>query len=188
MPNLTIIIGSTRPGRVALPVANWFTEIAIEQGSFDVRVADLAELNLPLMDEPQHPLFQQYVHEHTKQWSALVKSSDAFVAVSPEYNHGYAAPLKNALDYLHAEWNYKPIGFVSYGGVSGGTRGVSQIKSVVATLKMTPLTESVIVPNIAQHLDDQGHFAGNDGLRLSALGMLAELARMEQALRPLRQS
>jgi NAD(P)H-dependent FMN reductase len=186
MPTLTIIIGSTRPGRAGLPIANWFADQARAQGGFDVQIADLAELALPFMDEAQHPLFRQYDHDHTKKWSALVDGSDAFVIVSPEYNHGYAAPIKNAIDYLHAEWYYKPVGFVSYGGVSGGTRAVGQLKSIVAALKMTPLTESVIIPNHSQHLDESGVFQSNDGLNFSALGMLAELAKMEAALRPLR--
>jgi len=186
MPTLTIVIGSTRPGRSALPIATWFAEQARAHGGFDVQIADLAELNLPLMDEPMHPLFQQYSHDHTKNWSALVAKSDAFVFVSPEYNHSYAAPIKNAIDYLHAEWYYKPVGFVSYGGVSGGTRAVGALKPVVAALKMTPLTESVIIANHAQFMSETGEFQGNDGTNFAALGMLAELAKMEAALRPLR--
>ncbi len=119
MPRLTIVIASTRPGRVGLPVARWFEAQAIAHGGFDVEVADLAELKLPLMDEPNHPRLHTYVHQHTRDWSALVDASDAFVFVMPEYNNGYTAPLKNAIDYLHDEWFYKPVGLVSYGGVAG---------------------------------------------------------------------
>jgi len=186
MPTLTIVVGSTRPGRSSLPISLWFAERARAHGGFDVQVADLAELDLPLMNEPMHPLFQQYSHDHTKEWSTLVAGSDAFVFVSPEYNHSFGAPLKNAIDYLHVEWYYKPVGFVSYGGVAGGTRAVGALKPVVSALKMTPLTESVILSNHAQFINEDGEFQGNDGVNLAALGMLNELAKMEAALRPLR--
>ena len=104
MPTLTIVIASTRPGRAGLPIAQWFIARARDHGGFDVVVADLAELRLPLLDEPSHPRLRQYTHQHTKDWSATVERSDAFVFVTAEYNHGYPAPLKNAIDYLHFEW------------------------------------------------------------------------------------
>ena len=139
MPRLTIIIGSTRPGRAGLPIATWFADRARSHGGFDVAVVDLAELDLPLLDEPEHPRLRRYVHEHTKAWSACVDAADAVVMVTPEYNHGYPAALKNAIDYLHEEWQDKPVAFVSYGGISAGTRAVQQLKQVVTTLKMLPV-------------------------------------------------
>src|SRR5579884_3827491 len=145
-PKLMIILASTRPGRVGEPIARWFEQTAREQGSFDVEFVDLAALNLPFMDEPNHPRFKKYAHQHTKDWSAKVESADAFVFVMPEYNYGITAPLKNAIDYLHQEWQYKPVGFVSYGGVSAGTRAVQMIKQVVTTLKMIPVSEAVSIP------------------------------------------
>ena len=110
MPKLSIIIASTRPGRVGVPVAEWFRDRALEHDGFDVDVVDLAAVNLPLFDEPNHPRFRQYVHQHTKDWSAIVDESDAFVFVMPEYNYGFNAAIKNAIDYLHHEWTYKPVG------------------------------------------------------------------------------
>src|SRR5262249_42315594 len=103
MPRLMIVIASTRPGRVGLPVAEWFTAVAEEHSSFDIDVADLAEINLPFMDEPKHPRLREYQHDHTRAWSSRVDRADAFVFVHPEYNFGMTAPLKNALDYLHHE-------------------------------------------------------------------------------------
>ncbi|HEX5299265.1 MAG TPA: NADPH-dependent FMN reductase, partial [Streptosporangiaceae bacterium] len=103
-PVLQVIIGSTRPGRVGKPVADWIIERARARGEFEVVVSDLAEINLPMFDEPNHPRFHQYVHQHTKDWSAIVARSDAFVFVIPEYNYGFNAATKNALDYLNAEW------------------------------------------------------------------------------------
>ena len=131
MPTLQIIIASTRPGRVGEPVADWFSARARQHGGFELDVVDLAELALPFMDEPNHPRLRRYEHQHTKDWSARVDAADAFVFVTPEYNHSYNAPLKNAIDYLHQEWEYKPVGFVSYGGVAAGTRAVQALKQVV---------------------------------------------------------
>ncbi len=185
MPVLRIVIASTRPGRVGLPVAEWFTSVARDHRGFDVEVTDLAELDLPFMDEPKHPRFGDYQHQHTKDWSAAVAASDAFVFVHPEYNHGYTAPLKNAIDYLHAEWQHKPVGFVSYGGVAAGTRAVQQLKQVATVLKLLPITEAVNIPFVAQFLDD-GAIAPNDVMVQAAVAMLDELVRVEAALRPLR--
>jgi NAD(P)H-dependent FMN reductase len=110
-----IVIASTRPGRVGLPIAEWFRDHAADHGGWELDVADLAELDLPLMDEPNHPRLQRYEHAHTIAWSERVAAADAFVIVMPEYNHSFTAPLKNALDYLHVEWQHKPVGLVSYG-------------------------------------------------------------------------
>ena len=185
-PVLQIVIASTRPGRVGLPVATWFAGVARDQGDFEVEVVDLAEVALPLFDEPGHPIARQYLHPHTVAWSETVDRADAFVFVIPEYNHSYNAAIKNALDYLHGEWNHKPVGFVSYGGVAAGTRAMTALKPVVAALRMVPVVEAVNVPFVAQFIDDEGRFVPNDVLSFGAAGMLAELARVEAALRPLR--
>jgi NAD(P)H-dependent FMN reductase len=186
-PTLQIIIASTRPGRVGLPVAEWLRDRALEQGAFDVEVVDLAEVNLPFLDEPNHPRFRQYTHQHTKDWSATIDRADAFVFVMPEYNYGFNAPLKNAIDYLHHEWQYKPVGFVSYGGVSAGTRAVQMIKQVVTTLKMVPLSEAVSIPFVRQFIDEDGAVQANEVMETAATAMLDELARWVGALQPLRE-
>jgi NAD(P)H-dependent FMN reductase len=138
------------------------------------------------MDEPEHPRFARYVHEHTKRWSARVAAADAFVFVTPEYNHGYNAPLKNAIDYLHHEWEHKPVGFVSYGGVAAGTRAVQQLKPVVTVLRMTPLSDAVYIPWVHQHLDEERRFQPSGAMETAATAMLEALERYEAALRPLR--
>ena len=120
---LKIIIGSTRPGRSGGPVAEWFHELAARHGGFDADLVDLAEVGLPLFNEPENPSRGRYSREHTKRWGQIIAAGDAFVFVVPEYNHGYNAATKNALDYLHAEWRNKPVGFVSYGGISAGRAG-----------------------------------------------------------------
>ena len=184
-PVLRIIIGSTRPGRVGPSVAAWIAERAREHGGFDVQVTDLAELNLPLLDEPNHPRLRQYTKQHTKDWSAIVDRADAVVFVTPEYNYGYPAALKNAIDFLHSEWKDKPVGFVSYGGIAAGTRAVQQLKQVVTTLRMTPVFDSVNIPFHAQLIKD-GKFEATDLLNQAADTMLDELVRVESALHQLR--
>jgi NAD(P)H-dependent FMN reductase len=185
-PLLQIIVASTRPGRVGLPVARWFQEVADRHDAFDVEWVDLAVVGLPLLDEPNHPIARKYTQPHTIAWSETVERGDAFVIVHPEYNHSYNAAIKNALDFLHAEWNYKPVGFVSYGGISAGVRAMTALKPVVAALRMTPVIEAVNVPFVKQFIDDDGRFVPNGELELGAAGMLAELAKLEGALRPLR--
>lgn len=187
MPKLNVVVTSTRPGRVGYPVAQWFVDLAVAHGGFDVELVDLAEANLPLLDEPNHPRLGQYIHQHTKDWSASVDAADAFVFVTPEYNYGMPASLKNAIDYLHTEWQYKPVGFVSYGGVSAGTRAVQMTKQVVTTLKMTPVAEAVSIPFVSQFLDDDGVIQANEIMESSAKAMLDELLRYSNALAPLRQ-
>ena len=134
------------------------------------------------------PRLRRYTHKHTKEWSATVDAADAFVFVMPEYNYGFTAPLKNAIDFLHQEWTYKPVGFVSYGGVAAGTRAVQMLKEVVTTLKMTPLFEAVSIPFFSQFLDEEGALQANEVMEQSAEAMLGELLRMEAALRPLRKT
>lgn len=187
MSKLSVIIASTRPGRVGLPVGWWFAETAAAHGGFEVEVADLAELALPLMDEPHHPRMGQYVHAHTLRWSALVDAADAFVIVTPEYNHGPAASLLNAISYLYREWLYKPVGFVSYGGASGGMRAVEAVKPVVSRLSMVPLPEAVAIPYVGRQVADD-LFTPSLAQQGAAAGMLDELLRWTDALTGLRES
>lgn len=184
MPRLHIVIASTRPGRVGERFGRWFEGEARAHGGFDVEVVDLADVALPFFDEPNHPRLQQYVHQHTKDWSASVSAADAFVFVAPEYNHGYNAVLKNAIDFLHNEWFDKPVGFVSYGGVASGTRMVQALKPVLLSVRMVPVVESVNIPFLQQFLTEDGAVAPNDVMVASAKAMLDELARMAKKLRP----
>lgn len=187
MPHLQIIIASTRPGRQGPSVAAWMVERARAHGKFDVELVDLAAAHLPLLDEPKHPMLGQYEHEHTKAWSATIRRGDAYVLVTPEYDYTAPAALMNALQCLSREWNYKPVGFVSYGGVSGGIRGVQMTKQLVTALKMMPLPEGVILPFFAQHIDTQSRVFTPPEISTKSAGvMLDELLKWATALAPLR--
>jgi len=185
-PRLVVIIASTRPGRIGVPVAHWFMEQASAHDGFELELVDLYELDLPLLDEPNHPRLQQYTKEHTKAWSATVDAADAVVFVTAEYNHSYTAALKNAIDYLHHEWRHKPLGFVSYGGVAAGTRAMQALKPVAIALALVPIVAAVNIPFVQQFRSEDGTIVGNDVMVQAAADMLDELMTMHGALAPLR--
>lgn len=184
---LKIIIGSTRPSRKGPIIADWFLGIAKKHTDFEIEVLDLKEINLPLLDEPEHPRLQKYTHEHTKRWSKMINEADAFVVVTPEYNYGYPATLKNAFDYLFMEWQEKPMGFVSYGGISGGTRAVQGLKLPITTLGMMPLPQAVNIPYFTQYINEGGVFIGTESLEKSADLMLNKLQVWTKALKGMRE-
>jgi NAD(P)H-dependent FMN reductase len=188
MPTLQIITVSTRPSRKGPAVAAWFSSIARAHGAFEVEDVDLAEVNLPVFDEPEHPRLGKYQHEHTRRWSGIISRGDAFVFVTPEYNFGAPPSLVNALDFLFKEWAYKPAAFVSYGGVSGGLRAVQMTKQMLTALNVMPIVPAVTLPMFASRIDASGVFTSEESLDKSARTMLTELARWEAALRTLRTS
>jgi NAD(P)H-dependent FMN reductase len=187
MPHLQIFVASTRPGRKGAAVAAWFERQARGHARFDVELVDLAEVNLPLLDEPEHPRLRKYQNAHTKQWSARVEKADAFVFVTPEYNYSSPPSLLNAIDYLVVEWAYKPAAFVSYGGVSGGTRSVQMTKQLLTALRVMPIPEAVSIPFFTAFIDKTtGAFAPDEKQDKAAVVMLDELLRWTEALAVLR--
>ena len=142
MINVGIIVGSTRPGRKADAVARWVHEIAKKRTDASFEVVDIADFKLPLLDEPMPPSMGQYSHPHTKAWAAKIAAFDAFVFVTPEYNHSTSGALKNAIDFLWREWNDKAAGFVGYGG-AGGTRAVEHLRLVMAEVKVADVRAQV---------------------------------------------
>jgi NAD(P)H-dependent FMN reductase len=186
-PRLHTLICSTRPGRIGPSVAQWFHGVAGDHGKFDADLVDLAEFDLPVYDEPHHPTLRKYMHEHTKRWSASVATADAYVFVTPEYNYCPPPPFVNALDYVYREWNYKPCGFVSYGGAGGGVRAVQLEKQLVTTLKMMPMVEGVAISNVSRLLDESGALRGSDAMKNAGATMLDELLLWAEALRPVRE-
>ena len=142
MLQIAILIGSTRPGRKAEAVARWVHDIAKQRKDVTFELVDLLDYHLPLLDEPIPPGMGQYAQEHTKVWSAKIASFDAFVFVTPEYNHGIPGALKNAIDFLYREWNNKAAGFVAYGN-AGGTRSVEQLRLVMGELQVADVRAQV---------------------------------------------
>ncbi|HEY5368491.1 MAG TPA: NAD(P)H-dependent oxidoreductase [Hanamia sp.] len=188
MFQLKIVITSTRPGRKGISVTQWFIEIEKKEAAFNVEVLDLAEINLPFVDEPHHPRLQKYTKEHTKEWSKKIDETDAFVFVIPEYNYSLPPTLLNAIDFLFKEWNYKPAGLVSYGGISGGLRSAQVCKLAMTTVKTVPLFEGVSISFFEKQIDENGTFHGNE-LETKSVGiMLQELLKWAEALKPMRKN
>ncbi len=142
MIKLAIILGSTRPNRNGEAVAKWVYEVAKKRADAEFELVDIKDFNLPLLDEPIPPSIGQYSKPHTKAWSAKIDSFDAFVFVTPEYNHGTSGALKNAIDFLYREWNNKAAGFVGYGS-AGGTRAVEQLRLTMAELQIADVRAQV---------------------------------------------
>src|SRR5437588_5747258 len=144
MIKIAIILGSTRPGRNGEAVAKWVYEIAKKRTDAGFDLVDIKDFNLPLLDEPVPPILGQYSKPHTKTWAAKVASFDGFVFVTPEYNHGISGALKNAIDFLYAEWNNKAAGFVGYGS-AGGVRAVEHLRLVMAEVQVATVRSQVML-------------------------------------------
>ncbi len=144
MIKIAIIIGSTRPGRKGEAVARWAYEMARQRTDAEFELVDIKDFNLPLLDEPVPPSAGQYSQHHTKVWAAKIAQFDAYLFVTPEYNHGTSGALKNAIDYLYAEWNNKAAGFVGYGG-AGGTRAVESLRLVMGELQVADVRAQVML-------------------------------------------
>ena len=180
-----IIVGSVRPGRAGLPVARWVEKRAAEHPDFEVDFVDLVELGLPFMDEPNHPAKRAYTKPHTFAWSERVDAADAFIFVTPEYNHSYSPALANAIDFLSQEWWRKPYGVVSYGGISAGTRGITALEPVLVQLGMLRASAEVELPFVATQIVD-GVFTPTGKQAAILDKQLVELADLAESLKPLR--
>lgn len=142
MVKIAVIVGSTRPGRNGKAVADWVLEEARRRGGAEYQLVDIADFDLPLLDEPVPPSMHQYGKDHTKRWSETIDGFDGFVFVTPEYNHSTSGALKNALDFLYREWNDKAAAFVSYGS-AGGVRAVEHLRTIAAELQLADVRGQV---------------------------------------------
>jgi NAD(P)H-dependent FMN reductase len=158
MIKIQILTGSSRPGRFNIQPAQWILEQAKGRTDIEIELIDLQTVALPFLDEPQSPMQHNYEHAHTKEWSAKIADADGFIFVTPEYNHSYSPVLKNAIDYLYREWNHKPVAFISYGSLAGGSRAVEHLRTIAAELKMYDLREQIMFPNYWEHLDAEGAY------------------------------
>lgn len=188
MGKILIITGSTRPGRFNVQPANWINEIASKRDDAEYELIDIADFNLPLLDEPTPPMMRQYTKDHTKNWSKVIDEADGFIIVAPEYNHSVPGSLKNAIDFLHHEWNYKPVGFVSYGSAAGGARAVEHLRGIAGELKMYDVRDQVLISNYWNQLDEEGTFSATDEQTKSAEAMLEQVAFWANHMAPARDS
>ena len=186
MLRVGIILGSTRPGRIGEAVAKWVYENASKRTDAEYELVDIADYNLPLLDEPVPPSLGQYSKDHTKRWAAKIGSFDAFVFVTPEYNHGISGALKNAIDFLFAEWNNKAAGFVGYGSAYGA-RAVESLRLVCGEIKLADVRSQVMLSLITD-FEDYSRFKPNER-HVGSLGtMLDELNAWGTALKQMRES
>lgn len=163
MLKVKIILGSTRQNRFSDKPGAWILEEAKKKEGIDAEVLDLRDYPFPFFNEPMSPATVKdgaYSNEVAKEWATKIKEADAFIIITPEYNHGTSGVLKNALDYIYAEWNNKPVGFVSYGGV-GGARSVEQLRQIAVELQMAPIRNSVHIPQHWNLLDEKGNLKEN---------------------------
>lgn len=157
MKKIKIILGSSREGRNGKKVADWFmSQVESYKDKLEFELLDLADWPIPFFDNPVSPAMGGKPSGIVVDWAKKIAEAEGIILITPEYNHGYSAVLKNALDVIYKEWNYKPVSFVSYGGVSGGIRAVEQLKQVVLELKMYPLHEEVNIHYIWQAFDEKG--------------------------------
>ena len=184
MTRIGIILGSTRPNRNGEQVAKWVLDIASRRDDAEFELVDLRDYPLPHLDEPMPPSLGQYQNEHTKQWAEKIASFDGFVIVTPEYNHSTSGVLKNAIDYLYAEWNNKAVGFVSYGS-AGGARAAEHLRLVAGELQMADVRQQVVLSLITE-FENFSVFKPGD-YNLTALDtMLDQVVAWSTALAPLR--
>jgi len=179
-----IIVGSTRPGRKAEAVARWVYEIAKQRHDAEFEVVDLQEFPLPMLDDPVPPSVGRPHPAHAQAWADKVASLDAFVFVTPEYNHGVPGALKNAIDYLYPEWNDKAAGFVSYGS-AGGVRAVEHLRLIMAEVQVATVRAQAWF-SLANDFENYTVFKPTAGKEKSATAMLDQLVAWGRALRSLR--
>lgn len=186
MIKTAIVIGSTRPGRKAETIARWVYDIARKRANAEFEIVDIKDFDLPLLDEPMPPSMGGYSHAHTKAWAEKIAAFDAYVFVTPEYNHGASGALKNALDFLYREWNNKAAGFVGYGG-AGGMRAVEQLRLVMGELQIADVRASV---SLSLHADFENFTVFKPGARQesSVNAMLDQVLAWGGAMKTLRSS
>lgn len=183
---LKIITASTRPGRIGPTVSDWALKVAAENDAFDTELVDLADINLPLLDEKNHPAMQKYEHAHTKRWSSVIAGADAVVFVTPEYDYFAPASLVNAVQSLSREWKYLPVGVVSYGGVSGGLRSAQEARQLLGNVGAYAIPQTVPVPFVSKSIAEDGALTTNAQMNEGMAGMVEELAKLAKVLKPLR--
>jgi NAD(P)H-dependent FMN reductase len=181
MLKIQVIVGSVREGRASLPIARWVHAGASEHDHLAAELVDLVDWPLPMFALAMPPAMGAYKDPLQQRWAAKIGEADGYVLVSPEYNHSTSAVLKNALDYLYAEWNRKPVAFVSFGN-AGGARAVEQLRGIAVELRMAPLGEAVHLFGIGDKLRD-GRFETDAKDKKQLVQLFESLAWWAEALR-----
>ncbi len=184
LPRIGIIVGSTRPGRNGAAVAEWVETLARRRGDARFELVDLLDFPLPHLDEPIPASAGRYAKDHTKAWAAKIASFDGFVFVTPEYNHSTSGALKNAIDFLYAEWNNKAAGFVGYGS-AGGVRAVEHLRLVMAELQVATVRAQVAL-SLATDFENYSVFRPDPAREKAVTTMLDQLVSWAGALRAVR--
>lgn len=188
MLKIKVIAGSVRPGRFNIQPATWIADLAKKNPELDVELVDLQELNLPFYNEPKPAMMGDYELDHTKKFAETIGEADGFIFVAAEYNHSYAPVLANALNYLNAEWNHKPVSFVSYGSQAGGARAVEHLRGVAGELRMYDLRDQVLLPNYYFRMNEEGKYQFSETETKEADTMLTDLAKWAGKLKTARES
>ncbi|MDO3705055.1 NAD(P)H-dependent oxidoreductase [Micromonospora sp. C28SCA-DRY-2] len=184
MTRIGIILGSTRPGRNGEAVARWVLDVAKQRTDAEFELVDLLDYQLPHLDESIPPSLGQYTQPHTQRWASTIASFDGFVMVTPEYNHSTSGALKNAIDFLYAEWNNKAVGFVSYGS-AGGTRAVEHLRLIAGELQMADVRAQVAL-SLFTDFENFSVFTPNEFQRGALNTTLDQVVAWSGALAPLR--
>lgn len=182
---VAVITGSTRPNRHSDSVADWVLGRAALRTDIEAELVDLAKINLPIYDEPMPPITGQYAHEHTREWAATIAAFDAFIFVTPEYNRSIPAVLKNAIDFLYAEWNDKAAGFVSYGADAGGARAIEHLRVVLGELHVAAV-RTMVPLSLIHDFEDFTRLTPGESARAKTAEMLAQVASWGRAMRTVR--
>lgn len=187
MVSIGIIAGSTRPGRFGIQPATWMHEVAQRQGGANFELVDLQEVGLPLLDEANPPAMHQYEHEHTRRWADRVENFDGFIFVTAEYNHSLPGALKNAIDFVYREWNYKPASIVSYGSAAGGARAAEHLRGVLGEVRIYDLREQLLLSNYWNRLDDDGAYRFSEDEEELAQTIIKDTVFWAEKMTPIRQ-
>lgn len=184
MAHIQVIVGSTRPGRVGRKIADWYVKDLKLPADATVEIVDLADINLPLLDEAMPAMYGQYTNDHTKKWAELIGRADGYVWITPEYNHAPSAALLNAISYLKNEWSFKPVAFTGY-GTMGGTRAIEDLVSVSSELSMIPLRKRVSILEPWVSVSEDGEVSA-DYVKGDKNGQIASLVKWVEGVKSLR--
>jgi NAD(P)H-dependent FMN reductase len=187
-PKIHIILGSVREGRAGEKVAKWFMNAMKDTESADLELVDVRAYDLPFLTDPVSPAYQQGAHPNAnvQKWREKIGEADGYIFITPEYNHGVPGAFKNAVDHVYKEWNNKPIGFIGYGGIAGGSRSIEHWRQIAAELQMYDVREQVLIPIVWEAFDEQGNLKNSEIHAATANTILNRVATLATLLKPLR--